>query len=150
MKNYIATTIAATGLIVFIFGMGCSAQSVRRLTANIPFDFYVGEEKMPSGRYEFETTMRQTTAGGLIVRPVVKPARKSVLVPAFGQPSKATDEPILTFNQYGSVHFLSRVNLVADEVMFRIRKTATEERVAKELHLMAVPVTVRQAVAAKR
>ena len=70
MKKYIATTIAATGLIVFIFGMECAAQTNRRLVADIPFDFYVDEGKLPSGRYEFETTMRQTTTGGLIVRPV--------------------------------------------------------------------------------
>jgi hypothetical protein len=149
MKKYIATTIAATGLIVLIFGMECNAQSARRLTVDIPFDFYVGEGKMPSGKYEFEQTMQQTGSGGLIVRSAAKSARPAIIVPSAGRSSKGMSDALLVFNRYGSEHFLAQVNLGADDLSFRIRKSAVEKRVAAG-YQVPVPVPIRQAVAARR
>ena len=149
MKNYIGTTVAATALIIFLFGMECPAQTARRLTVDIPFDFYVGDEKLPSGKYEFEQTMQQTGNGGLIIRSGAKSARPAIIVPSVARSSKAMEDALLVFNRYGAEHFLAQINLGADEVSLRIRKSAVEKRVA-EKYQVPVLVPIRQAVAARR
>lgn len=148
MKNYIATTIAATGLIVFVFGMECAAQTAGRLVANIPFDFYVGDEKLPKGRYEFESTSRHANAGAVVVRPTVKSERPSLIVATMTEIARPGQEPVLIFNRYGSVYFLSRVNLSPEEVSFKLRRTSAEAQTAKQQQVM--PVTIRQTVATGR
>ena len=148
LKNYIATTIAVTGLVVFVFGMECSAQSSKRLVANIPFEFYVGEEKLPSGKYEFESVKSVTNSGSVVVRPVVKSGRHSLIVATTAEMIKPGDEAILQFNRYGSEYFLSKVNLNADEVSFRFRRTLSEDRLAKLER--GVPVTIGRTAVAGR
>ena len=148
MKKYIATAITTTGLIVFVFGMECSAQSARRLTADIPFDFYVGEERMPKGTYEFHSTGVQANQSGVVVRPVIKSERRSLIVATMAEIAKPDEDSLLVFNRYGSDYFLSRVTLSADEVSFKLRKTYSERETAKQQQ--AVPVTVRQTVAVRQ
>ena len=149
MKNYIATSIAAIGLIGFVFGMECSAQSGGRMVVDIPFDFYVGEEKLPSGNYEFEATNRQANSGAVVVRPAIKSEGRSLIIPTMAETAKPGSEPLLLFNRYGSDHFLSRINLSTEEVSFRVRKTSAEKLLAKD-NQRAVPVTIRQSVAVGR
>ena len=149
MKNYIATAIAATGLIVFVFGMECSAQSVKRMVADIPFDFYVGEERMPSGKYEFEATNRDSNSAAVFVRPVIKSERRSLIISTMAETAKPGNEPLLLFNRYGSEHFLSRINLSSEEVSFRVRKTSSEKRLAERVDRV-IPVTIRQTLASQR
>ena len=132
MKNYIATTFAAAGLIVFVLGMECSAQSARRLTVNIPFDFYVANERMPKGAYEFQSAASHANQSSVVVRPVGKSERPSVIVATMAETTKAGDESLLIFNRYGSDYFLSRVTLSADEVSFVLRKAASEKETAKQ------------------
>ena len=148
MKNYIATTIAAAGLIVFVFAIDSTAQSAGRLVANIPFDFYVGDEKLPKGKYEFEPARSQANSGGVVVRQALKSEGRSLIVPTMAEIAKPGQETLLVFNRYGSDHFLSRVNLSTGDVSFKLRKASSEARTARQLQ--AVPVTVRQTVAAAR
>ena len=148
LKNYIATTIAATGLIIFIFGIDCSAQSTRRLTVDIPFDFYVGEEKLTRGKYEFESVKSISNSGSVVVRPVVKSGRHSLIVATMAETAKPGDTAILQFNRYDSEYFLSKVNLNADEVSFRVRRTSSEDRLAKLEQ--GVPVTIGRTAVAGR
>ena len=149
MKKYIATTIAAAGLIVFAFGINSSAQSVGRMVAYIPFDFYVGEERLPSGSYEFQATNRNANPGAVVVRGLLKSERRSLIIPTMAETAKPGSGTLLLFNRYGSEHFLSRISLSTDDVSFRVRRTSSEARLARE-NQRAVPVTVRQAVAAAR
>ena len=149
MKNYIGTTVAATALVIFLFGIDSRAQTAGRLTVDIPFDFHVGDEKLPGGKYEFEQTMQQTGNGGLIVRSRAKSGGPAIIVQSVARSSKGMSDALLVFNRYGSEHFLAQINLGADDVSFRIRKSAAEKRVAKEYHV-PVSVSIRQAVAARR
>ena len=142
MKNYLASTIAATGLIIFIFGMDCAAQSSTRITADIPFDFYVGGELLPKGSYEFEPASKQSYPTSLIIRPRVKSPRRAMIVPTLANAaSQPGERPALVFNRYGSVHYLSTVSADAGGMALRLRRTSAEKLMAQEVE-RSQPVTI--------
>ena len=133
MKQYIASTVAATGLIIFIFAMDASAQNANRMVAHIPFDFYVGKELLPSGKYEFEAASRNVYPSGLIVRSVTKSARRSMIVSTLANDTAhAGDAPAITFNRYGNVHYLSGINGEAGSLALRLRKGSDEKEIAQQ------------------
>ena len=142
MKNYLATTIAATGLIIFILSINAGAQTNTRITADIPFDFYVGMERLPGGRYEFEPASPRTYPSPLIIRPVMKAGRKTMIVPALANDPKKGDGFAVIFNRYGSVHYLSGISSQAGGLALRLSRTSAEKQTAKQ-HERAVPVAVR-------
>lgn len=149
MKNYIASTIAVTGLIIFVFGMESAAQTVTRITAEVPFDFYVGNELLPKGRYEFEPATRQTLSSSLIVRPVMKSARRSMIVPVIVSHARPSDGDIsLRFSRYGSVHYLSGIHADVDGLSMKLLPTSTEKQLAKRYEV-GQPVTIRPASMAR-
>ena len=147
MKQYIASTVAATGLIIFIFAMDVAAQNANRTVADIPFDFYVGKELLPSGKYQFEAASRTAYPSGLIVRSVAKTARRSMIVPTLADdPAPATQTPAITFNRYGSVHYLSGISSEPGSFSLRLRKTSDEKSVARQFNRVS-PVVIRLASA---
>jgi hypothetical protein len=111
MKNYLATTLAATGMIIFIFGMDGRAQNISRIVADVPFDFYVGKELLPKGKYEFEPANRQSYPGPLVVRPVAKTVHRALIVPATAASVRSKGDGFaIVFNRYGTEHYLSAVS----------------------------------------
>ena len=142
MKNYIASTIVTTGIIILIFGIHCSGQTTKRLIADIPFEFNVGKEKLPMGRYEFEPANGHAHPGALVVRSASGTARRSWIVPASAGASGQSAEIAVMFLRYGTVHYLSRVNLDSGSLALTIRQTAEERELAKRLHRVT-PVPIR-------
>lgn len=147
MKNYIAVSMVATGLILFVFGFEMSAQTPDRLVADIPFEFYVRDEKLPAGRYEFERSTRLTFPAPLVVRSVNGLARRSMLVPTLaGRASlKSGGGPGITFKRYGSVFFLSGIDLPGEALALKISTTSTEREYARR-GTTNPPVTIRPTV----
>lgn len=142
MKNYIAGTIAATGLIIFVFGMDCIAQNTTRITAEIPFDFYVGSELLPKGRYEFERANRNSLPSSLIIRPAIKSPRKAMIVPTIVASAGRGTEFQLTFTRYSTVHYLSTVHTNVGDVGMKLLRTSKEKQLAKRYE-PSTPVTIR-------
>ena len=143
MKNYLASTIAATGLIIFIFGMDCAAQGVTRITAEIPFDFYVGGQLLPKGSYDFEPASKQSYPTSLIIRPRVKTARRAMIVPTMGNAaSQPGDRLAVIFNRYGSIHYLSSINGDAGGMAMRLPRTSAEKRLAQEVE-RSTPIMIQ-------
>lgn len=151
MKNYIAGSIIATGLIIFVFGFEVSAQTPDRLVADIPFEFYVRNEKLPAGRYEFERSTRLTFPSPLIVRSINGPARRSLIVPTIaGTPGNVVSDGLrITFRRYGgSVSFLSGLDLSGDGLAMTIARTSVERELARQ-GMIDTPVTIRTTVSKK-
>jgi hypothetical protein len=132
MKNYIATITAAAALIVVVFGIGSFAQSPSRVTATIPFEFNVGNQTLPAGRYEFKTLNRQAYGGSIVVRST-DDANAAAIVPAMANDSAgAGDDVGLVFNRYGSTYFLSRIDLRSSDLAVRFGKTSVERQLERE------------------
>lgn len=147
MKQYIANTVAAAGLFIFIFAISSSAQTGHRVAADIPFEFYVGTELLPSGKYEFEAASRNSYPSALIVRWGSNSARRSMIVSTLANdPGKPGDAPAVTFNRYGSVHYLSGISTEPGSVALRLRKTSDEKSIARQFNRVS-PVVIRLASA---
>jgi hypothetical protein len=134
MRNHIAGTIAITGLIIFIFGTDCNAQSVGRVVADIPFDFYVGQELLSKGKYEFEQAGRQTSPSAVIIRPLAKSARRSMIVPTIASSIRRSDNGFsLTFNRYGEVFYLATIQADAGGLVMKLNRTSEETQLSKRV-----------------
>lgn len=96
--------------LVFVLAMGMTtaeAQVDRAIEANIPFQFYAGNAKLPAGKYLVRflddsnlTMMEITSAGG----------STSVLFEVRDtQVNSAPAKSELTFNKYGNDYFLAKL-----------------------------------------
>jgi hypothetical protein len=133
MKNYLARTIVIAGLITLVLGVDLKAQSVTKVVADIPFAFYVGKEKHPEGRYEFEPANRNAFPGALVIRPLAGPDRQAAMVPVItDEASTATGVFSVVFNRYGSTHFLSRVELGGGNMALRLSRTRDERELGRQ------------------
>ena len=132
MRNNIASTIAITAFIIFVFALDAGAQSSSRLVVNIPFDFHVGHRLLQGGRYEFETANRQIHPGSLIIRSVTGSGSDAVIVPTMAdRPLRSGTSSSIVFNRYGSDHYLSVVNSEPALVALKLGKTRVEKGLAK-------------------
>ena len=132
MKNYIATFAVAAILMMVVFGMDCVAQSPARLVATIPFEFSVGNETLPAGRYEFRNLSRNAYPGNLAIRSIEGGDEHSFVVPAMANDLRITNDEIgLVFHRYGSIHFLSRIDLRGSDLAVRFGKGTAERQLEK-------------------
>ncbi len=146
MKSTIAGTIAATALIIIVFGLESNAQSRTRIVAEVPFSFYVGNTQLPAGRYEFEQLNPQVYPGALIVRAIGESGHRSMTIPAL--PRNGDDRSAsqgLTFNRYGTTHYLSAVDLTPESAGLRLRKGRHERQMALEFQAPS-PINVPTAI----
>ena len=149
MKNNIVFTFVAAIIFVLFSGFEVNAQSVTRLIVSVPFEFYVGNEKLPGGKYEFEPANRQAFPGSLVIRRNEKSDVRSTIVPAFASFDSAGATPAIIFNRYGSVHYLAGVTSGSGGFALRLGKSSREKQLAKESDRV-VPVEIRTSVAATR
>ena len=112
MNKAIVKGFVTAGLLVMVSlvaGVSAQAQSLQyKLTANIPFEFKVTDQKLPAGKYAIRRGLE--SSGDLVVqvRSVDGDAitsRVSVAVVA----AKPKNRGMLVFHRYGDEYFLSEV-----------------------------------------
>ena len=128
MKKQIksAFVLIITAIVVAGSQFTASAQTPQPLEVSVPFDFVVGNQQLPAGRYRIsrvgasnESTLRIESADGR--------ARATVLTNSTRRTSKQAQ---LTFRQYGDQHFLAGVQL-ADAADGRELRESKQERAAR-------------------
>ena len=145
MKNYIANIAVAIALVIVVFGFDSKAQSPARVVAAIPFDFNVGGETLPAGKYEFTNLNRRAYPGVLIIRSSSSDDSRSVAIPALANDAVKTGDNIgVVFNRYGTSYFLSRIDLRSSDLAVRLTKSSAERRAEKQQDppvAILIPVT---------
>jgi hypothetical protein len=122
MKHLIAATLlAVTALTAH---MGASAQS--KLQATIPFDFTVGENRLPAGTYVIDYIQPQT----ILLRCPQK--HKSVFVVLTSTDEVLQSPHKVIFNKYGDQYFLSEVHGGYGQTGWNIGVSKLEKRVRVE------------------
>jgi len=149
MKSYITRTIATTVIMIAASVIYVNAQSAHRVTADIPFDFFIGKEMMPAGTYEFEVANRHAYPGALIVRSTIPGANHSFIVPALLDKATKGAEPSIMFNRYGAAYFFANINADSGSMAFKVWKSDTEKRLAREAREV-VPVKIQPTETARR
>jgi hypothetical protein len=149
MKNHVARIIPALAIIIVSSAVYVNGQTAHRITADVPFDFSVGKEKLAAGTYEFEVTNRHAYPGALVIRTTTPGAIRSFIIPALVDDSPKRLEPSLLFNRYGSTYFFAKMNAEDGAIALKVWKGHDEKRLAKESREV-VPVRIQPTVTARR
>jgi hypothetical protein len=119
--NIVTTLSIILGLSLAGFG-GIAA----RVTADIPFDFTVGNKKFAPGKY---TVSRGTSIGTLVIKDSENDQTAVFLVQNTSPKSNA--KAMLVFNRYGNQYFLSQVWDGGSDSGSQLAKSKSERKAAK-------------------
>ncbi len=123
MKKQILNVVGTLSVIAALSIAGF-ADFEKSVESNIPFDFMVGREKLPAGKYTVETAGDLNT---VIVRNwKAKRAAGSI---SRALQVRAGSKPQLVFHRYGDQYFLAKV--ISDTSGIELPKTKAEREAAK-------------------
>jgi hypothetical protein len=137
MKNQIRNFVMGAGLAALLWSPSLMAQNNE--TAEVSFDFQVGQSMLPAGTY---TVMKASASGILQLRN--EDTRKSIFLAPQGRELAKTD-PKLTFRCYSGDCFLSAV-WIPGTPGYTFLKSGREKELAKA---GAQPSTMYVALAAR-
>lgn len=133
MKKQLLGTFAMLSLLLALTVVSVQAQSRDSITAQIPFNFQVGDKTLPSGEY----SIRQLAQGALLVESA--DGSRSAVVPSAGRvennPNAKPSTEKLVFRQYGEQYFLAQVWLTRGASGRALNRSNAERRAASELKL---------------
>jgi hypothetical protein len=136
MKNVVARGVAKLGLLaammIIAASVSANAQSLNyRLTANIPFDFSVGGEKLPAGKYWINRA--QQSNGDTVVQIRSTDLHSNLVrftIPVLAAaPAKNSS---LVFRRYGDEYFLAEIWPMGSETGRELPRTRAERELARK------------------
>jgi hypothetical protein len=145
MRKHLCESLLALSFLVSMLAAGApaSAQSVKRLKAQVPFDFYVGDSLISAG----DCTVASVTSDGSGLRITSNGSKASAITLtnlANGSPNREA-QPRLVFHKYGDQYFLAAV-WGADQDGRAMIESKRERRLRKEMraawHAAAEPEIV--------
>jgi hypothetical protein len=132
MKNVVAKFGLLAAMIVIAASVSANAQSLQyRLTANIPFDFSVGSEKLPAGKYWISRA--QQSSGDTVVQIMSTDLHSNLIrftIPVVA--SNPAKNSSLVFHRYGDEYFLAEIWPVGSETGRELPKTRAERELARK------------------
>ena len=138
MQKYAYQVLTALTLVAWLMVPATQAQSIM-LKADIPFNFVVGDQQLPSGEYH----VKQLQPGVIQVQDQV--TRSSAIVMTTGvQTGKTSDVGKLVFNRYGANYFLSRIWAPSSIMGRQLTKSRLEREVAVNFALGQTTVAARK------
>ena len=127
MYKHAYQVLTALTLVAWLMVPATQAQSIM-LKANIPFDFVVGEKRLPSGEYHVKSL------NPVLTQIESKDARSTAIVLTTGmQAAKISDVGKLVFNRYGDQYFLSKIWVPSSDTGRQLPKSRFEREVAQRL-----------------
>ena len=128
-SNLLAVLVA--GLLLIGAAGPAAAQGSLNLSADIPFEFVVGNTTLPAGKYTVDNRPHPT-----MVLVQSEDARNTAIVLTNAVQSKGTlEEGKLVFNRYGDRYFLSQVWKPGNNTGFQIPKHRRERELAQRAAL---------------
>ena len=105
-----------------------NAQSARKVSANIPFDFVVGDQTLAAGEYSLKATT--APSNGLMIQD--ENGKSSMRLTNSIEPRQNRRESRLVFHRYGQRYFLAEVWTGAGEVGRNLLKSRHEKAIERE------------------
>ena len=102
--RFISTIIV---LFILMLGAVATASSPYPESAQIPFDFKVGDQELPAGRYELKRPGHDPRV--VLMQNAVDPARLVFFITRITDVSDTIDQSQLVFYRYGDTVFLARI-----------------------------------------
>jgi len=127
MYKHVYQVLTAVTLLALAMVPATQAQSFM-LRANIPFDFLVGETRLPAGDYH----VKSTNQGTMLIQSTNARSSATALTSA-ASAGKISDVGKLVFNQYGDQYFLSKIWVPSSDTGRELPKSRLEREVARNM-----------------
>jgi hypothetical protein len=124
------TMLALTVALGLATATASNAQSSNRIVADIPFEFTVGDQSLPSGQYAVRAANSQGNA--LIVQSNDAKSSAMQLTNSI-RPNKPKTQARLVFHRYGERYFLAEVWSGSDSTGRQLMKSRQERAIEREL-----------------
>lgn len=138
MKKQILRTVTTFGLfsaLALVAAVGTArAQSPVNISVDVPFDFYVGDQLMPAGRYTVKRAARDTNRALLIAGEDGGDRAAAMTTPTVGREAR---QSALVFHRHGEQHYL-RAAWTVGETEGRAFRESKLERAARERRRLLV------------
>jgi len=106
----------------------------RQLTANVPFDFVIGDKALPSGEYAVN---RATSDGSVLTIQSADNKESAVRLTNSIQPKSDNSNARLVFHRYGSTYFVAEVWAGGDREGRQLLQSKREKAMQKEIGRIA-------------
>ncbi len=132
-----AYTMIALAVLVGSMAVAANAQNNgRRLVANVPFQFNVGDQTMPAGEYTIAQINPSSDLAVLQIR--AKDGSQSVLVQMNSTIGKTADASALVFRRYGNKYFFGQVWIDGDNEGLQMPSSRSERAAREEMAALGV------------
>jgi hypothetical protein len=143
MKKFTVCCLAMAALFLFTGSLQkISAQSQEMvMTIQVPFDFQIGEQELPAGKYEIKRNSQ--TSALLLIQSTERKTSVFVSTTQDGL-SEKTARGSMIFNKYGERYFLSKITLRGYKNGYALPKSKTERQqrhLAEAEIIRAIPDT---------
>ena len=135
MKKQILKSLTMVGLVA-IFTLAAAATNAQaqlrtQYTANIPFEFTVGNETLPAGRYII--TNVPTPDGTVLLHVRARGQDGAMRLTSMVRASKPRQNNVLVFHRYGERSFLAELWSAGETEGRQLRKSKEERAIEREL-----------------
>jgi hypothetical protein len=131
MKKQSLRIFLMFGLFAVLAATSIQAQSSNAQTANIPFEFSVGDKTFPAGEYSVTRLNPQSDKAALAIKSADGSMSKFVLTMPV-QAGHAQEKATLVFSRYDKQYFLTQVWTPADNTGLELRKSRSERSLARQ------------------
>jgi hypothetical protein len=129
LKKQIVNIVATLTLIIPMAILGIAGLN-GKVSADIPFDFTVGNEEFKAGKYTVGKLSNNNTAGTLVIRSEDNGAVANFIVNDLID--KRDSQPRLIFRRYGNQYFLAKIFDGYSGQGAELMKSKTEREAAKK------------------
>jgi hypothetical protein len=148
MKKQSLRIFLMFSLLTVLAALSVHAQSSNVQTANIPFEFSVGDKTFPAGEYSVSRLNPQSDKAALAIKSADGRMSKIVLTMPV-QAGRAQEKATLVFSRYDKQYFLAEVWTPADNTGLELPKSRSERTLArhageKESERVAIALNTRQ------
>jgi len=110
-------------------GITANAQAIDKVVVTVPFEFVIVGTTLPAGTYHINR-LSGDPSKGLVFRNFENHVIAIVVLPT-DVTSASGEEPQLTFETVGGVHFLNRIQTANDDFDIPVSKTKFTETLAR-------------------
>ena len=130
-KQILMLAMSVVVLVTMAAATTAQAQTMKQLTADIPFDFHVGGERFAAGKYTVRCLNPSSDVKVLQLRKT--DGQSSVMLHTNSMVGRINRNSKLVFNRYGNQYYFSQAWLVSEGLGMQAVKSRQEKATAKEM-----------------
>jgi len=121
------TILAFAVLAAILFSVPTFVQAQTTMRVKVPFDFYIGDQRFPTGQYAM------WRGQGFLVRLSDANGHTSASFAIFGYRPSSGESGRLIFNRYGESHFLTEIRWPASDATSQFPTSSREREAAQNV-----------------